>query len=389
MNGVWLNGYQIIRSCNYLLAKVDEFRGENAELVDNIKAQSYCLRALMHFEIANAFAQTYGFTSDASHPGIPYVTTSDWTQAVNGRNSVNEVYSNIIKDLNDGLALFSSSPSTAADLLVMNRNAAKALLARVYLFKGDFTAAKNLASEVASGTPLLKVAAGYPGNLSKNLAPSQTEILFQLSPSESGKALPAPTGGTYSGSYTTFFQGRYLNNGSSTLFIATTDIATLLKQNAGDVRKNWIKTGATGRDTIIKYSTNIITTFSVPSSSYYQVLFRSSEMFLTAAEAYAKLNREDSARYYLNAIRKRANSTTIDLLTTGPALLDSIYVERRKELAFEGLRMYDLQRWKKDVNRTDAWSPSAQKLSFPNNKAISPIPDNDVNITGLSQNDGY
>ena len=113
-------------------------------------------------------------------------------------------------------------------------------------------------------------------------------------------------------------------------------------------------------------------------------------MYLTAAEAYAKVNREDSAKYFLDAIRMRANSSASPTTATGNALLDIIYTERRKELAFEGLRMFDLLRWKKGVARSaDVTNGAPLSLPYPSNKAIAPIPPGDIKIGGLQQNPGY
>jgi hypothetical protein len=381
MNGLWRYGYQLIRSCNFVLEKANEYREEDPVSADNILAQAYSIRSLMHYEMVNVFAQPYSFTADASHPGIPYITASDFTIPLNGRNSVAEVYDNIIKDLKTALSLY--KPGTISPLY-MNANAAKALLARIYLFKGDYTAAKGFAREVSTAIPIMAASAtGYP---SKLFTDKETEALFQLNPSESGKSMPS-SAGSFTGTYTTNFQGRYFVSPKN--FVATSDIATLLTKSTSDVRKVWVTSASGGIWNISKYPQNVITGFSTQSSSYYQTLLRSSEMYLTAAEAYAQLNNEDSARFYLDAIRKRANSTLLPSTATGAALLDSIYTERRKELAFEGLRLFDLLRWKKPINRTDAWSNTVKSLSYPSNKAISPIPANDVNITGLSQNDDY
>jgi hypothetical protein len=112
-------------------------------------------------------------------------------------------------------------------------------------------------------------------------------------------------------------------------------------------------------------------------------------MYLTTAESYARLNNEDSARYFLNEIRTRANIPIVTSSVTGTTLMDTIYQERRREFAFEGLRMFDLLRLKKGVNRSDAWGSSVQTLPYPSDKAIAPLPQNDVKVAGLSQNIGY
>ncbi len=80
----------------------------------------------------------------------------------------------------------------------------------------------------------------------------------------------------------------------------------------------------------------------------------------------------------------------LSLNATGEALRDSLYKERRKELAFEGGRMFDLQRWHLPVQRTDVASgTTATNLPFPSNKAIAPIPIQDVKIEGIKQNIDY
>jgi hypothetical protein len=388
MNGIWMDGYKIIRSCSFALEKAEEFRNQDPVRADNIKAQAYGLRALAHFVLVNIFAQPFGYTSDASHPGIPYVTSYDWTQPINGRNSVSEVYANMVNDLNLAVPLFSASPKISTDLLYMNINSTKALLARVYLFKGDYAMAKSIARDVVANVPLLTIAGGYPSGLFKNLTPASTESLFQLSPSQTNVSLPNPASPslTYTGTYNTDFQGRYFVSPKN--FVATSDMASKLTQNASDVRKSWVTLSA-GVWNITKYPQSVVSTITVASRSYYQTLFRSSEMFLTLAESYTKLNNDDSARYYVNAIRTRANLIALNSSIVGQALVDSIYTERRRELAFEGLRMFDLLRWKKDVNRTDAWNANSRTLPYPSNNAIAPLPQNDVNISGLQQNPGY
>jgi starch-binding outer membrane protein, SusD/RagB family len=390
MNAYWRSLYNLIRSCSFVLEKTEEYKEQNTAQANEIKAQAYGLRALANYYLINMFSQSYVFTNDASHLGIPYVTTSDWTVEVSGRAKVSEVYTGIISDLKTALDLFGAPVST----LYFNRNAAKALLARVYLFKGDYQSAKDLAKDVADNVPLLTIANGYPNNLYKNLAPAQTESIFQLSPSKTGVTLPSAAG-TYTGTYNTSFQGAQFR-GATTLYFATKDITDLLKQSTNDVRKNWINSGGAGKDSIRKYPINIIAGFGTSATditnqakSYYETILRSSEMFLTVAEAAAKTGDENTARTYLNAIRQRANTSLPAIAPAGAALLDSIYVERRKELAFEGIRMFDLQRWKKGVSRLDALTPAAQNLPYPNDKAIAPIPGPDVDLLSLTQNTGY
>lgn len=369
-NGFSYGAYRVIRSASYVLEKADEYRSQDPVGADAIKGQAYAIRALSHFLLVNVFAQSYNFSSDASHPGIAYVTTSNWTMQVNNRNTVAEVYLKLISDLNNAISLL---PATSSNTLVMNRNAARALLSRVYLFKGDWLLAKNLARQVGTTVPIMVT--NYPAKLFTLM---ETEALFQLPPST----------GAING-YATNFASRYYR--PTIQFLATSDVATLLNEDANDARKVWVASTVVSGITqwnVIKFPTAVVPEVS-GGGSYYQTILRSSEMYLAAAESYAQLNDVDSARFYLDAIRKRANPTATATTLTGNALLEAICKERRKELAFEGFRMFDLLRWKKGVNRADALSPAAQVLPYPSNKAIAPIPALDVKISGLVQNLDY
>lgn len=374
-NAIWMAAYRIIRDCSFILETVDKYRDQGPARTDEIKGQAYAIRALMHTTLINTFAQPFDFTAGGAHQGIPYITTSDWQQPVS-RETVADVYKYLIDDLNNAVRFL---PAGSANKNIMNQNAAKALLARVYLFKGDYNAAKSLARDVGEKVPIMKGAA-YPNKL---FTPEETEALFQLGPSSNNVA-----GGA--GDYTTNFAGVYFAPPEYNFqFAATEEIADMLIENTADVRRKWVKKNG-GNWQITKYPVNVIPGFSVPTASYYQTVLRSSEMYLTAAEAYARLGAgsEDSARFYLDAIRKRADPTALPSSATGAALLDSICKERRKELSFEGFRMFDLLRWKKEVIRRNG-SSVEQTLPYPSNKAIAPIPLLDVRVSGLQQNPGY
>lgn len=379
-NGLWISGIKIAQGCSFVIENSVRYKGENPTLADNIAGQAYALRALIHSMMVNVFAQSYAFTPDGSHPGIPYTTTSDWTIPAT-RLSVAEVYEAMVEDLNNAIVLLpnaQTAPPTFKNALI-NKTTAKAILARVYLFKGEWQAAKNLAREVAMLVPIMTGPGVYPGKLFTN---DESEALFQLPPSN-----PAATLGA--GSYGTNFGGS-LFNGTLLHLVATNDIAALLRENTGDVRASWVKDTISGLGTVIKkYPQNVISGFSNPTLSYFQTLIRSSEMYLTAAECYAQLSVPDSAIFYLDAIRKRAWSAAPPTTATGTALMDSIYKERRKELCFEGLRMYDIQRWKQSVNRLDASNPNAKVLPYGSGKAIAPIPVSDVQQLGMTQNPSY
>jgi len=368
MNGTWQANYFVIRACNFIIEDVDKYRAENPKEADNIKGQAYALRALLYFELVNIFAQTYSFSPDATHPGVPYITTSDVTQHFT-RQTVGDVYKNMISDLKTAIQLM---PQDVRDIRYMNRYAAESILARVYLFKGEYIESRTLAEKICQQVPLLTIDNGYPDGLFYNKPFLQTEVLFQAAPSEL---------------YETNFIGSFFR-GFTLFFVASNDIASILKSDSNDVRSRWV-TSSDDVWNVTKYPLSTAGIRSIPRADYYQPVVRSSEAYLMAAELCAILKDEDKARNYLNAVRKRANPLQAPLTVTGNALVDSIRQERRKEFAFEGFRMYDLQRWHKPVVREDALNSDWKTLSYPNEKAISPIPLTDIKLENISQNGGY
>ncbi len=371
--GLWSGaGYYLIRACDFVLEEISKYRSENPSKADLIKGESLALRAMIHFRILNIFAQPYNYTSDASHDGIPYITSSDITLGY-ARETVKAVYEKVIADFEEAITLL---PEQASDIRRINRTAVKGLLARVYLFKEDYAKAKQQAEEVISLFPIMSVPQGYPNAIFKNLPASQTESLFQIRPID-----------------VTLFLNIYLRYEEATYFEATKDIADILTENPNDIRQNWISKSG-NRFLVRKFPTGVAIenpAINFEECAYYPSVIRTSELVLTASEAAAKLNEEDVARKYLNEIRRRSDNTASPIIASGAELMDSIYKERRKELCFEGWRLYDLQRWKAGIHRKDV-DPNyqhAKDLNFPSDKAIAPIPIQEIRYAGLKPNPGY
>lgn len=72
-------------------------------------------------------------------------------------------------------------------------------------------------------------------------------------------------------------------------------------------------------------------------------LLRYADVLLMAAEAYNKAGQDASARTELNKVRSRVSLP--DVTVSGTDLFDAIVNERFLELAFEGQRLVDLNRW--------------------------------------------
>jgi len=76
------------------------------------------------------------------------------------------------------------------------------------------------------------------------------------------------------------------------------------------------------------------------------IFFRYAEVLLNYAEAEFELGHEDVARQYINMVRARPSVNMPPVTDAGEALRARIQNERRVEFAFEGLRFFDVRRWK-------------------------------------------
>ena len=113
------------------------------------------------------------------------------------------------------------------------------------------------------------------------------------------------------------------------------------------------------------------------------LVIRYADVLLMAAEAENRTGDDADALVHLNAVRQRVGLPDVSL--GGAALLDAIYLERRKEFALEGIRYWDLIRTQK---AGDALGSQGWKQGVSNHL---PIPQSEIDNTNhiLTQNPGY
>jgi hypothetical protein len=111
---------------------------------------------------------------------------------------------------------------------------------------------------------------------------------------------------------------------------------------------------------------------------------RFADVLLMAAEAHSRKSSPDDAKAqsYLNRVRQRAfGDNNHNITLTGTGLRDAIWNERRLELAMEGDRFFDLVRTGKAATTIAGFKAGKNELF--------PIPQQEVDISGLTQNPGY
>ncbi len=358
--GLWVASYRGIARANLALEKIasiPETKISAAKKASFI-AEAKFLRALFYFNIALYFEEA---------PLILNVQTLD--NAFVPKNSFNEIKDAIVKDLTEAAVdLPASYP--AAQYGYATKGAALGLLARIQLYT------KNYAAVIAATDQMLTLGYNLTGNYATQFTPAGEtnkdivfSIRFTFTVSNNGELFS----GTYEGSpkidmvpMKNLIKDFYCTDGkpitSSPLYNATKENLnrdprlTSSVYFTGDIFITNLNRAFTG-NTPTKYgqrkyvrtgpSPTGIGVASPGGQDFYVI--RYADVLLMRAEALAELGRQAEAYPLVNQVRARVSMPTVEIAEgTGlnkDQMIAVIRHERRVELAFEGLRFFDLKRW--------------------------------------------
>lgn len=146
----WELGYRAIGNNNLVIEMVEAL-GDNATREHIlIKGENHYMRALNYFLLILEFAQPYS-NNPESNPGLPLKldSNSDPSALPKSRSTVAEVYDQIVKDLQESISLLTlEAGETPKNNNFATKEAAEALLARVYLYMGKTEEAAQMADNV-------------------------------------------------------------------------------------------------------------------------------------------------------------------------------------------------------------------------------------------------
>lgn len=370
--------YDIINQANLILEFTDALTDATDAEKNQIKAEALTARAYAHFLLTEIYSQNYGFTEDASHVGIIYnkISINNGLQYPVRETAAN-TYTYIINDLIDALNYYTDTVLLSGPVYsYFNKTNAKALLSRVYLSKQDWKNAYDTADDViaTSGVTLIS-SSDYVAEWEKADTPV-SEILLEFSIHRDDVGAASGSLAAFFGYSTDLEYGRYVASLDLYNLYETTDIRKQLFTN------HPLTTEVNLQAEVLDY---YFTNKFQGNPGY--VAFRLSEQYLIRAEAALKLNNTAQAKTDINTIRERAKAT---LLTDAEDLEEALFLERRKELCFEGLFFFDVTRNKKDVSRNDGCISLNCDISYPSPKFILPIPRSNTNLNAnLKQNESY
>lgn len=353
-NNIWKAAYSYLYQCNISLEGLQQSTGVSTGAKKRLAAEVKFVRAICYFYLVNSFGD------------VPLVITSNANNNARlSRSPIDSIYKQIIGDLEDAVA---DLPDVMENTRP-NKMAGLALLARVYLFKENYTEAEKAADLVINSSRYTLVT-----ELSDVFKSVSKETVFQWAPVLS---------------QTNSAEGRIFNPGlSSPIPVYTITNSLLNSFEPFDQRKvKWLKEvqqGGSGPK--YTYPNKYKISVSTPATEY-NVVLRLSEQYLIRAEARTQQDKLDSAIADINVIRTRAGLPPRPSSLSKSQCLDSIELERRIELFAEwGHRWFDLKR----LNKANLLLSGINGKNWQPYDQLYPIPLSEIErAPNLGQNEGY
>lgn len=380
--GLWGRPYYIVRNAFNVIKAIDDGKvnATQAELA-NYRGEALATIALCYFDLTRLYGYPYAKDNGAS-PGVPLLDHAIGYGETSTRSSVAECYEYIINKLKEAIPLLSNSRNDGH----LNSYAARALLARTYLYCGKnkeaFGTADMLINDLKSTGLYYLVDNAHYADMYAWGNKFGAEALFQVS--NTATSNPGRDGLSF-----------MLHWWGYAAVVLTDDFAQKLKSDPADVRNQLVATYQDGGDhqyynLLLKYPGE--KGYDSPSFDNNYTVIRLSEVYLIAAEAGLKAGGElrQPALDYLNDIVRRANPDAS--VSDAEFTLDRVLDERAKELVGEGHRYFDLLRnGKKIVRRGGKHLPNApEEIDWNYYKCVLPISRDEFTFNpDMEQNEGY
>lgn len=335
----------------------------NPRIKDQLLGEAKFLRAYIYFNLVNLFGD------------VPLVITSAYNEnALIKKSPASAVYKQIIQDLKDAEGVLPDDYSQwSGERTRATKWAAAALLARTYLYQGDWDNAIAQASLVIGNTNTFLL----EPDLNSVFLKTSSEAILQWESVNSANFQFATQ------------EGNFFIPTDATTQPSTPITPELINafEPTDNRRLKWIDSSQSGAD-VWYYPFKLKVRETTPGTiNEYLTPLRLAEQYLIRAESYAQKQDITSATSDLNSIRNRAGLLNYNGSTEKDSVLSAIAHERQVEMFAEfGHRWFDLKRTGKansilSIVKGSNWQITDQ---------LYPIPYSEILVDpNLTQNSGY
>lgn len=369
-DGNWKNHYYIVSLVGTILSEIGKAT-DNPIMQKQLIAEARFHRAYAYFNLVNLYAKHYNSSTAATDPGVPMYEIAATLPPLN-RKSVKEVYDYIIKELNESIGnlpqdngRYKHRPTSTA---------VNALLARTYLYMGDYTSALKYSDQVLKVKNYLydfnstDFATGKYINSLKGISKTNDEemILHKTSGGVLANIMYLDID-SFNGLYTDYSFNEtdsvYTNHDLRRSYFFTGFVTS--GEDEGKILDNTKKMRFyfTGNGYRYKLDGN-------RGGSQTNLPISTPEMYLIRAECNARLGNTQDALNDINTILVKRYSTDHynelsmrDFNNDKTKILDRVLLERRRELYGHEMRLYDIKRLELPITK----KLSSATIQFPAN----------------------
>ena len=359
----WYGCYSAIAAANLALETISKAT-TNPDSYNAQKGEALVARAYAHFMLVNFFAKFYDPATASSDLGIPYVTEPETVFIKQyDRKTVQYVYDMIEKDLSEGLPLIQDKNYTVPKYH-FNRAAANAFAARFYLFKKDYDKVINYATQAIPGNNFAPNLRQWNTSY-KNITDVTELFKIYAKATEPANLLLVETSSIWSRNYYTNRYG-----------VSEAKISEIIPRPDPITGGNFafaLYSVSEGTHQLVpkidEYFVKVSVNANIGTAYVMVPLFTTEEVLFNQAEAYAytgnitaaltNLNIYASTR--INNYNSSANNITaakinsvFNTSNTRDGLIQAILYYKRAEFIHEGMRWFDILRYKMPVVHTTA-----------------------------------
>jgi tetratricopeptide repeat protein len=315
-DGFWFASYNRIYYYNTVIDNIMNAEGPSEQQKHSIRAEALISRALEYLYLVNGYAKHYDVRTAETDPGVPLILDEDISKKNLVRASVKDVYAQIQSDLQAALPNLPAQPKGNA--FRASKAAGYGILAKMYLYMGNYTEALKAANEVlAINNSLLDLKKYAVVKVQSSIG--RTNVPQDIDNPENIYIKFAP----------------YVYGLSSKVF-GSDELISLFSED--DMRLQ------------IYFTKNFR---NIPTDKYVwapylraNLAVSSPEIYLIAAECEAREGSVERAMALINKLRDNRIKNNTDVVATDRNdALQKVLEERRRELAMSGMVRYiDLKR---------------------------------------------
>jgi len=299
---VWGPLYNSIYSTNVVINGVMEAADGTVAQKERVKAEALVVRAYCYLNLLTVFGKAYDPATAATDPGLPLVTSINVTDKVPARSSVQVTLDGIINDVSTAIPAL---PESNINRYRVSKYAAYSLLSRVYLYMANYPKAKEYADLALLAPHTLLNYNNYTAYTQLPVYDLNPEVLWQ----------------------------RSAISGSPVFMLYSADLKSFF--DSSDIRYQFLTVT----------NNNGLGRASLPGTYNFGTTFP--EMYLTKAELLAREGKFNEAMAIVNDLRKKRIKTASyadQAAANGEDALLKVLAERRRELAYSGVRWFDMKR---------------------------------------------